>query len=645
MVDVQGQPVSNMPVQVDILQRKFYSHRKRLVGGFYAYEHVDETTGLGEFCRGVTNLQGMVFCEKKPPADGNLIVQAAVADDVGHIAIGHQEVWVAGARPWWFDVQDSDRIDLIPEKRRYEPGETARLQVRMPFRQATALVTMEREGVVDGFVIPLSGREPVIAVPVRDDFAPNMFISVLAVRGRIGGVQPTAMVDLGKPSFKLGIAEIRVGWGKHELAVRVSTDRPTYKVRDKAVVRVAARTVDGQLPPHGSEVALAAVDEGLLELLPNKSWNLLEAMMGRRGYGLQTATAQMEVVGKRHYGSKALPQGGGGGRQPTRELFDTLLLWRGRVPLDANGEASVEVPLNDSMTSFRIVAVATGGLELFGTGSTTIRSTQDLMILSGIAPVVREGDRFRSEFTLRNTTDRAMPVQVNAHVDGLPEALAPQAITLSSSASQGIGWDIMVPAGVDALRYAVEVAEDGGVTDRIRVAQQVLPVVPIRTFQATISQWQREIQHPVERPADALPDRGGVQLFVRSSIVEGLEGMRDWMRHYPYSCLEQQISRAVALRDQRQWQNITAALPSYLDADGLLKYFPAIDQGSEVLTAYVLSIAHAAGSAIPAEIRDRMVQGLQHFVEGAVQRRPPFAAVDLALRKLSAVEALTRYPR
>ena len=54
-----------------------------------------------------------------------------------------------------------------------------------------------------------------------------------------------------------------------------------------------------------------------------------------------------------------------------------------------------EVPLNDSITSFRIVAVATGGTGLFGTGSTSIQSTQDLMVLSGLPPLVREGDRYQ----------------------------------------------------------------------------------------------------------------------------------------------------------------------------------------------------------------------------------------------------------
>jgi len=46
----------------------------------------------------------------------------------------------------------------------------------------------------------------------------------------------------------------------------------------------------------------------------------------------------MMVIGKRHFGSRPFPRGGGG-KQITRELFDTLLLWNESVPLDDNGEA------------------------------------------------------------------------------------------------------------------------------------------------------------------------------------------------------------------------------------------------------------------------------------------------------------------
>ena len=52
------------------------------------------------------------------------------------------------------------------------------------------------------------------------------------------------------------------------------------------------------------------------------------------------------------------------------------------------------MPLNDSLTSFRLVAVADAGVQKFGTGSTSIRVTQDLQVLAGLPPLVREGDRF-----------------------------------------------------------------------------------------------------------------------------------------------------------------------------------------------------------------------------------------------------------
>jgi uncharacterized protein YfaS (alpha-2-macroglobulin family) len=120
-------------------------------------------------------------------------------------------------------------------------------------------------------------------------------------------------------------------------------------------------------------VAVAAVDQALLELMPNTSWNLLDAMLQRRSWGVETSTAQMEIIGRRHYGRKAVPAGGGGGKSGARELLDTLLLWNPAVVLDANGQAVVNVPLNDALTTFRIVAVADAATGLFGTGQTTIQ--------------------------------------------------------------------------------------------------------------------------------------------------------------------------------------------------------------------------------------------------------------------------------
>jgi len=81
-------------------------------------------------------------------------------------------------------------------------------------------------------------------------------------------VKPTPMVDLESLLFiKIGIAEINVGWKEHELKVNVSRIK-RYKVRQKAKVKIKVTTSDGKTPLAGSEVAIAAVDQGLLELMP-----------------------------------------------------------------------------------------------------------------------------------------------------------------------------------------------------------------------------------------------------------------------------------------------------------------------------------------------------------------------------------------
>jgi len=643
VVDLSGQPVAGAPVKVDLFERKVISHRKRLVGGFYAYDHTVEIKRIATLIEGKTDAKGLLLCETASPLSGEVILAAESRDASGNRTFANRSVWVAGKSEWWFEAADHDRMDLLPERKRYEPGETAVFQVRMPFREATALISVEREGVLDTWVRKISGREPVVHIPIKGHYAPNVFVSVLAVRGRTGAVQPTAMADLGKPAFKLGMAEINVGWRAHELKVTLTTDRSVYNVREKVKVTVRAATADGKAPPAGSEVALAAVDEGLLELMANKSWDLLPALMGRRGYEVQTATAQMQVVGKRHYGIKALPQGGGGGRQATRELLDTLLLWKARLPLNELGAAEIEVPLNDAITSFRIVAAATGGTGFFGTGTVLIQSTQDLTVFSGLPPLVREGDRFRAGVTVRNTSRQIVAVDVSANAAGISPVPVPQTVSLAAGEARELFWDVTAPSGVEEVAWEFDAAaKETAARDRLRVMQRVAPAVPLRVFQASLNQLERRFALGVTRPADAL-DGGGVRVSAQPRLGDGLSAVADAMRRYPYGCMEQKISVAVALRDQALWERWVAQIPSYMDADGLVKYFPSTTHGDPVLTAYILAISHEAGWIMPEALRRQAAQGLKRFVDGSLVRYSPLPTADLAIRKLAALEALSRY--
>ncbi len=648
-VDLAGKPVAGVRVRTDAFKRDYYSHRRRLIGGFYAYEHGYDTKRVGDLCNGVTDRLGLMICEMPPPATGNLILRAQAADADGRAVVTRADTWVTADDDQWFAASDNDRVDLLPEKKRYEPGGVARFQLRTPFKDATVLVTVEREGVLDAFVKNVSRSDPVLDVPMKGSYAPNVFVSAFLVRGRIGDVAPTALVDLGKPAFRMGLAELRVGWAAHELAVKVTPARTTYKVRDKATATIAVRRPDGSAPPPGSEVALAAVDEGLLELLPNDSWKLLDAMMARRGEEVETSTAQMQVIGKRHFGRKAVAAGGGGGRASSRELFDTLLLWKARVPLDDAGNATVEIPLNDSLTSFRIVAVASSGAGLFGTGEASIRATQDLMLLSGLPPLIREGDRFRATFTVRNAGERPLDVTLSARATAtgatLP-ALEPRTVALAAGEAREVNWDLTVPVNATSLAWQVDATERGTAAaparDALKVTQSVVPAVPERTYQATILQLAQPQEIAVQRPADAIPGRGGLNVQVQAKLAGELPGVRDYLARYPYSCFEQKTSVAVGLRDVSRWTALMNALPDYLDRDGMVKYWTLMRDGDDTLTAYVLSVATEAGFPIPERERGRMEQALIGFVEGRVVRYSAMPTADLSIRKIAALEALSR---
>jgi uncharacterized protein YfaS (alpha-2-macroglobulin family) len=342
----------------------------------------------------------------------------------------------------------------------------------------------------------------------------------------------------------------------------------------------------------------------------------------KRAYLVETSTAQGQVIGKRHFGRKAVPAGGGGGRGPARELFDTLLAWNPRVKLDANGYATLNVPINDSLTEFRIVAIATAGSGLFGTGSASIRTKQDLQMISGLPPLVREKDSYVGLLTLRNGTAKPMTVTVNAKVGD--QALEKKDVKLEAEGAAEVSWTAKAPEGVDSLTWEFDAADTGSnAKDRLRITQQVAPAVPITVQQSSFVRVEGKYEIAATAPAGALPGKGGVEVGLSPRISALPPGVQRFFENYPYICLEQKTSISVGLHDAKRWQAVAEALPAYLDADGLARYFPgegAYNEGSVAPTAYVLDVTREAGFAIPDAARQKMEAGLTRFVEGRIKR-------------------------
>lgn len=665
-LDLDGKPIAGQSVSVALYNREIITARRRLIGGFYAYDNQMRTTRLAATCSTRTDRQGRAGCAMAPGVSGEVTVVATTRDADGHESRAVRSVWLAGEEEWWFGGDNGDRMDVIAEKPSYAAGDTAKFQVRMPFREATALVTVEREGVLSSFVTHLKGTDPLVKVKLPASYAPDVYVSVMVVRGRATGQEswfrklkravgftvapsegapPTALVDLSKPAYRMGVAKVKVGWEGHELGVKVKADKETYAVRETAKVDIAVTTPDGKVPAS-ADVAFAAVDEGLLLLAPNDSWKLLDAMMGDRTLDVLTSTAQMQVVGKRHYGRKAVAPGGGGSGGDlsglTRENFQPVLLWKGHVPLDAKGHATVDVPLSDNLSGFRLVAIASAGSQYFGTGSTSVRTVQDLSIYASLPEMVRTGDQYDARFTLRNSTDKAMTVTATPTLSPSIAKGQPLTITIPAGGALPISWSMTAPAKAGPLEWTIAaVSKDGKQSDTLAFKQDVVPAVPVESWAASLIRVGSDTNLPIAAPAGALPG-GYVDVALAGTLAPPLAGVRDYMAIYPYNCFEQSLSRAAVLSDVGRWQALAGALPTYLDDDGLLRYWPDSRlSGSPELTAYVLAMTAANGFAIPDAPKQKMIAALQAVVDGRLGRQS-HGPYDLRLVRIAALAALAR---
>ena len=693
-LDTEGKPIAGQSMRLQGQVRKTLSVRKRLVGGFYSYDNQQQVEDLGQLCQGNTNEQGVLECMIDPQQTGEIVLIAQAEDTAGHKADASTTVWVSGSARLWFGGENDDRIDLIPAKKVWAPGEDAEFQIRMPFEKATVLVSVEREGVLDYRIMDVSAENPVITLPIQAQWGPNVFVSALVLRGRLREVPwtsffswgwkqpfdwydawsnsdaeyqaPTTTVDLSKPSYRLGLAEIQVRTDENQLQVAVVPEQSRYAVRETVDVEMRVTLPDGK-PAAGALLSFAAVDEALLELSPNRSWDVLNAMLQPHSYGVNTATAQSEVVGRRHYGRKAIPAGGGGGKAPTRELLDTLLLWKGEVRADEQGIARIQVPLNDALTAFKLVAIAEYGEQRFGTGSASIVVSQDVQLISGLPEVVRNGDRYQASFTVRNSSEQARTLRLGASMQwagqSAPAAVPEQEITLAAGQAQTVQWPVSVPAGLagagDAQitwRIAAEDASQPNVRDALTVTQVVKPAVPIQTQQGF---WALVTEHKaydaqLRTPDGALRDSegqflGGIAIQLQSGLSADLPDVKAWFQRYPYTCYEQQMSRAVALDDTALWQQLTLGAAAYIAPDQLLRYFPSPTlNGSPVLTAYILNLADEAKQrdasfTLPSSMQAQLLQGLRNVVLGHSARETWLSPQQRALRQLMMIETLSRY--
>ena len=117
--------------------------------------------------------------------------------------------------------------------------------------------------------------------------------------------------------------------------------------------------------------------------------------------------------------------------------------------------------------------MADAGPGLFGTGAGSFRTRQELQMISGLPPLVREKDRFTALFTLRNGTAKAMVVNVAARPAGA--AWNPGSRPSTPKALKWRGPSRRRRTKPPWPGNSKPATANGSARDRLRIAQQVAP--------------------------------------------------------------------------------------------------------------------------------------------------------------------------
>ena len=110
------------------------------------------------------------------------IPRAGDRDHAGAARCGELRLSV-GARPEPV-VERPDRraIQIVADKKTYQPGETAHVLIVTDKEPTSVLVTTEGNGLYTGQVIRSSGGSITVDVPIRPEYAPNVYIVATYIR-------------------------------------------------------------------------------------------------------------------------------------------------------------------------------------------------------------------------------------------------------------------------------------------------------------------------------------------------------------------------------------------------------------------------------------------------------------------------------
>ena len=713
VVDVAGKRLSGRPIELALVRSETRRTAVEEQGRWtYKYETIDVPVGS---CQ-LTSDVAPASCDVAVDKAGSYVLRAEIKDEKGRRALTRHNLYVYGKDAVVWD-QDQRRVDLVPDKRSYEPGEKATILLRSPFDRARGLAIIEREGIVEYRELVVEGGAATLDIPLTEDMIPGVEVAVLLVRGRIEVPGAPSGQDLGRPAVATGKVSLALATTAKKIDLTLKPDRSQIAPKETLKLEIQARGPDGR--GQKAAVAVMVVDEGVLSLLAYKTPDPLSFFHHSRTPGVSLFDLRQYLLarseddlaqtqgrprrgskdGKKADGRSKNVEGFGGGlglvgtgrggggvsvqepmtgtasaaptlemaekkemrgavlgadadadesaamldpsmamNQPIslRTLFATTAYFNPEVVVGPTGMATIEIPMPENLTTFRIMAVAVDPdrPDHFGSAEAQVKVRKPIMLRPSLPRFANFGDRFQASVMVDNQTELPQALIVGTRgTNVVMSGETSKAIEIPAGQSQELRFPMAVDK-VGTMRLQFAALSNGG-RDATEVSLPVLYPATRQAF-ADYGVTDTSVLRALKVPEGVLAAFGGLELSLSSTALNGLEDAVKYLVEYQYECTEQLTSRLLPLfvlgpvleqfpiasvkdlaaRQQMGAEGLTR-LASRQNYDGGFRFWDTPDRSWPYLSAwttFALLEGKKAGFKVDDQVIARALDYLEYFV-------------------------------
>ena len=616
-----------------------------------------------------------VSCDFTPTEVNYYRIEAQILDTKGNAQISSIQVYARVDNRSKDEIVkpiERDRLDLICGSYKVEIGDKIRCEVKNFLGDSPMLVTIERASVIDEWLVRLDPQTPFFEFQVQEHYEPHFELSVLSQRPLSKATNSDdSRFRIAKKRFTLDNPRLK------PLEFKVSSNRDSFTPRDAVKLSISAGRNRDRTKPI--EYAVVVVDQAILDLSDEtgvffdptkKVWGVFERVV--RTYGLVASLMESSDLqnsmptpmedytekpttrdsdGRGLYFSQNLSAAEHTPNPNIRKVDRFVAYWNPSV-VSKDGRAKLELKLPDNLTSWVALVMAVSADDRFGFASTNFASLKDTEVRAIAPNVVTEGDKFQIGASILNRANRQRRLTVELQASGnlaessTAEPTYKRELKFQPFERKVVSWDVQADEVLQSLDLkhpinSSEIRVIASAGDK-RDSDAIDIRIPVRSNKVLVSSLAygalagNKTEIPVGIPPSLMDEDGQLDFTLSTSDKINFDGVFRYAIEYPYSCWEQELTKAVLAMQYLQlekrgtqhgipWPDaeekiaqVLAAAKEFQTPNGGMAYFdPRGGNSTPYLSAYTaiaFSWLENAGYDIPHTVQRNLLQYLHKFL-------------------------------